>query len=104
MRKIDLTPFPIKGDEEPGEMDKGILVVLFHNPNYRLNSIDLRTACKIMDAIDDALEESKDSVLLENEEHSFLVKVLGKFEGFTRADKEFVLRIEDASEVKVKEA
>jgi len=104
MRKLNITPFSVKGDKEPGLMDKGIEVILFNNPNFRLSSKELRVACRVMDAIDKALFERKDSAILEESDFVFLNRALSKFEGFTRADRIFVERIEDAPEIEVKEA
>jgi len=97
MKKIDLTSY-IFND---GAYDvKTAIVNLLFNPELKLSARDLI----LQDKLATKVETSEDTILLEDAEYTKIKTAVESFKKYGRGDAQFISRILDAEEVKVKEA
>lgn len=103
MRKIDISNYKIKADdgkEQEYSVRESMANILF-NPALKLDSVSLIRndilARKILDCVDD-------NILLEEVEYNVIKVACNEIRGYVYSDVEFVKRILNAPEVKVKEA
>lgn len=111
MRKLNLKDYTVK-TRVPDNMNPGEQIdaeMPYHFKDSVLNLLFIRelqlggAELVKQNVLAQKIEACKDEVLLEEEEYQRLKKAVDTFKGFNRQDVEFVIRINEAEEVEVKE-
>jgi hypothetical protein len=103
MRKINLTPYLVKvdenGTEKPFDVKGSIYAALYH-PDLKLSAMELLGNDKIAQKV----KAAEGSVLLEEAEYEKIKRAFETLRGFDMNDVELVKRVLDAETVEVVEA
>ena len=105
MKKIIITNYIVNVKNQKGEEIKlpydvkGSIKNVLFNPALQLNSSGLFESMEVWNKIKDKNIE----VILEDANYNYLKKCLDTFKGYSENDYEFVKRIKEAEDIKVKE-